>query len=527
MQIKNEGIVYSEIKYPIGIQTFPEIIQNKYLYVDKTAIMYSLVNNYKYVFLSRPRRFGKSLFLSTLESYFKGDKHLFKGLEVEGLEKEWKKYPVIRLDLSAENYDNPTKVKEKIDQYLQCLEDKYDCDSTKSLPVRFGSLIRNIAEKENERVVILIDEYDKPMLDTIEKDNLHEDIKSELRSFYSVLESCDEYIRFAMLTGVTKFGKVSVFSGLNNLKDISMLPRYNSICGISESEFHRDFVRSVSDFAISHNISEKEIWNKFKECYDGYHFARTGEDIYNPYSVLNAFDDEQLNYYWFASGTSDYLIKLIRTHSFRVQNLEGERRNEMSLSNITNLSRDLVPLLYQAGYLTIKSYDESENEYVLGFPNKEVSEGFWGSLADEFFHISDAASVFDTRKFVNDIRHGNAEKFMIRLQSLLSDTNSGPELNKEIHFQNMLAVIGKMLGFRVKTEVSSSAGRCDMQIFTPDYIYIFEFKLDSTPEKAIEQIHDRHYADAFNAEERTKILIGANFSTTSRSLDGWIIEIGK
>lgn len=519
--------MYSEIKYPIGIQTFPEIIQNKYLYVDKTAIMHSLVSSYKYVFLSRPRRFGKSLFLSTLESYFKGEKHLFKRLCVESLEKEWKKYPVIRLDLSAENYDNPSKVKEKIDQYLQRLEDEYGCDSTKSLPVRFGSLIRNIAEKEKERVVILIDEYDKPMLDTLEKNSLHEEIKSELRSFYSVLKSCDEYIRFAMLTGVTKFGKVSVFSGLNNLKDISLLPKYNSICGISESEFHRDFVRSVSNFATSQGVPEKDVWDKFKACYDGYHFARTGEDIYNPYSVLNAFDDEQLNYYWFASGTSDYLIKLIRTHSFRVENLEGERRNEMALSNITNLSRDLVPLLYQAGYLTIKSYDESENEYVLGFPNKEVSEGFWGSLSDEFFHISDASSVFDTREFVKDIMHGNADRFMTRLQSLLSDTNSEQEPNKEIHFQNMMAVIGKMLGFKVRTEVHSSAGRCDMQIFTSDYIYIFEFKLDSTPEKALSQIKERRYADVFNVDERTKILIGANFSTILRSLDGWITEIAK
>ncbi len=378
------------ITYPVGIQTFSEIIEENYIYVDKTALVYDLVERSKYVFLSRPRRFGKSLLMSTLEAYFRGRKELFRGLAIEKLEDDWLEYPVFRFDLSGENYVDTERLIGNIGSHLRYLEQRYGLSSEGSIGTRFSELIRQAYEKYGRRVVVLIDEYDKPLLDCLHDDELHKKIKAELRGFYSVLKQSDEYIRFAMLTGVTKFGKVSVFSGLNNLKDISMLPRYNSLCGISESEFHDYFGDSIRNFAEEHDLTAQQTWDKFRLLYDGYRFASKGENIYNPFSVLNAFDSEEFGSYWYESGSPSYLIKLIERYHFRLSNLEGERRTSSQLSDISDVSRDIVPLLYQSGYLTIKGYENLSGrdlggEYILGFPNREVTESFWTSLSNHFF----------------------------------------------------------------------------------------------------------------------------------------------
>lgn len=514
-----------KIKYPVGIQTFSEIINENFLYVDKTALVYKLVAENKYIFLSRPRRFGKSLLMSTLEAYFRGKKELFKGLDIEKLETKWDTYPVFRFDLSGENYNHPDRVVGKINRYLKRIEREYDIESTgESIADKFFDLIERVSEKTGKKVVLLVDEYDKPMLDCLHDEELHEKIRAELRGFYSVIKTCDEYIRFTMLTGVTKFGKVSVFSGLNNLKDISLNPDYNSLCGISESEFHRDFKSSITDFAEAHEIGEEEAWKRFKVQYDGYHFAGKGEYIYNPFSVLNAFDDKELGSYWFSSGSSDYLVKLIRTHRYNLSELEGVRRKESSLKDITDITYDIVPLLYQSGYLTIKDYDSESREYILGFPNREVNGGFWESLSNYFFRSWGGSPIFNTRLFVKDIEEGRVDDFMTRLKSLFSDTASVHESNKEIHFQNMVAIVAKMLGLEVRTEVESANGRCDMQIFTSSYVFLFEFKVDSTPEKALDQIKTKDYAGPFASDSREKILIGANFSSETRTLSDWVTE---
>lgn len=512
------------IKYPIGIQTFSEIISEGYLYVDKTALIYELVTKNKYVFLSRPRRFGKSLLMSTLEAYFKGEKHLFKGLQISELETQWKEYTVLRFDLSGGPFNTPDQLEQHIDSYLREYENIYNVNVEGNVSVKFRELIREIYHKTGKKIVILIDEYDKPMLDCLHDDNKHEAIKDVLRGFYSMIKASDEYLKFAMITGITKFGKVSVFSGMNNLKDISLLPNYNTICGISESEFHRDFKTSISNYSIEHDIDESEAWELFRNMYDGYLFAAKGEGIYNPFSVLNAFDDKELNSYWYETGSSSYLIRLIEKNNYRLDRLDGERRSKVVLKDISDVKRDFVPLLFQSGYLTIKNYDPITEEYTLGFPNKEVNKAFWTSLANHFFRGIGGESVFNVGDFVKDIYNGNAERFMLRLKSLFSDTESELEKNKEIHFQNIMAIASKMVGLFVRTEVRSSMGRCDMQILSPRYVYIFEFKIDGSPNEALEQIHEKHYYGPFAIDERTKILIGANFSTKTRTLEDWIIE---
>ena len=517
------------IEYPVGIQTFSKIIEGNYLYVDKTALIYDLVHRAKYVFLSRPRRFGKSLLMSTLEAYFKGRKELFRGLEMENLEEDWLEYPVFRFDLSGQSYINTERLVEHISSFLNHIEDRYGLKSEGSIGTRFMELIRQAYEKYGRRVVVLVDEYDTPMLDCLHDDPLHEAIKTELCGFYSVLKLSDEYIKFAMLTGITKFGNGSVFSGLNNLKDISMWPEYNALCGISETEFHNNFVASIKIFAEDHNLTEEGTWRRFKLLYDGYRFASEGENIYNPFSVLSAFDSEDFGYYWYSSGSSYYLIKLIERYHFILSNLEGERRTSKQLGDISDVRYDIVPLLYQSGYLTIKGCENPSGrslgeEYILGFPNREVNQGFWESLSNHFFRGYGQCKTFNVRSFLDDINHGRVEEFMVRLRSLFSDTNSEAEANKEIHFQNMMAIACKMIGLEVRTEIHSSRGRCDMQIETPAYVYIFEFKVDGSAEEALKQIHEKDYADRYGSDPRTVYLVGANFSTETRTLTDWCID---
>jgi hypothetical protein len=513
-----------KIKYPVGVQTFSRIIGEGYLYVDKTALVYELANDYDYVFLSRPRRFGKSLLLSTLEEYFRGNRELFKGLAIEQLETEWTSYPVLRFDLSSANYDDIEVLRNKISAYLTRMETDLEIKPEKELGDRFMNVIIAAYKRSGQRVVVLIDEYDKPMLESLHDEALHTAMRNELRGFYSVLKECDSMIRFAMLTGVTKFGKVNIFSGLNNLIDISMMREFNEICGISEQEFHKIFPESVRNFADYNNLSEQEVWENFKSFYDGYHFSRSGADIYNPFSTLTAFKRRDLGSFWFTSGSSDYLIRLIERHPFSLDRLEGACRSEQELSDISDMSRDIVPLLYQAGYLTIRGYDAVSRLYTLGFPNREVSQGFWNSLAAHFFRPRNSAYCFSLEEFIKDIMRGHAESLMTRIMSLFASLESDHEVNKEVHFRNMLSILVSLLGFRTIAEMHSAQGRCDLVIESPQYIYVIELKIASSPEMAMAQIHDKGYNIPYGSDSRDKILIGANFSTKTRTLSGWLIE---
>lgn len=505
----------NEIKYPIGIQTFEEIIKGGYIYVDKSDLIYKLVNENKYIFLSRPRRFGKTLLISTIEAYFKGRKNLFKGLAIDKLEKGWSVHPVLRLDLSMDSFESVDKLIGFLSGKLDYWEEEFGINrvGNYSIAQRFERVIRIAARTTGQQVIILVDEYDKPIVDALENPALQDMMRQRLQGFYSVIKGSDPYIHFVMLTGVGKFAHLSIFSGLNNLNDISLDDPYNTICGISESQMHSYFGESVRIFAEANGFSEEETWLRFKKHYDGYHFSRVGEDVYNPFSVLNAFSKNQIGDYWFRSGTPSSLVKLVRRNDIELGVLGDTSASESQLNNIADSTNNLVPLLYQSGYLTIKGWNKETMEYRLGFPNDEVERGFWDYFIHAYFPAAAGCGLFSLNSMVKDLNGGDVDQFLLRLQSLIADTSSESERNKEIHFQNIMAIVGKMLGFRVRTEVHSALGRCDMILETNSYIYIFEFKLNKSGEEALAQIKSSGYERTFLADTREKILVGVNFSS--------------
>ena len=371
------------MKYPIGIQNFEDLRRNGYAYVDKTQFVYKLADEGKYYFLSRPRRFGKSLFLSTLEAYFQGKKELFEGLAIYDLETEWKQYPIFHIDLNTANFREEGSLYTVLNDYLSAWEDKYGTrESEVTLPLRFKGVIARAAEKEGRNVVILVDEYDKPILQTLQNEKLQEDHRNQLKAFYSVLKTQDRYIKFAFLTGVTKFGKISVFSDLN-LIDISMDYRYVNICGTTEEELKSYFKEGISELASANGDSESETIDKLRMRYGGYHFEKNSEEIYNPFSVLNTLAKHRYKNYWFETGTPTFLIELLKEHGYRgyrLPDLNKEQVSAIVMSRMDSAPTNLIPFIYQTGYLTIKGYDERFKKYQLGFPNKEVEEGFLNLL---------------------------------------------------------------------------------------------------------------------------------------------------
>ena len=380
------------MKYPIGIQNFEDLRRNGYKYVDKTNFVYKLADEGKYYFLSRPRRFGKSLFLSTLEAYFQGKKELFKGLAIYDLETEWKKYPIFHIDLNTANFREKDSLYSVLNDYLTGWEDKYGTrESEVTLPLRFKGVIARAAEKEGRGVVILIDEYDKPILQTLRDPELQAEHRAQLKAFYSVLKTQDRYIKFAFLTGVTKFGKISVFSDLN-LIDISMDYRYVNICGTTEEELKSYFKDGISELASANGNSESETIDKLRMCYGGYHFEKNSEGIYNPFSVLNTLAKHRYKNYWFETGTPTFLIELLKEHGYRLPDLSKEQVSANVMSCMDSSFPNPIPVIYQSGYLTIKGYDERFKKYQLGFPNKEVEEGFLNLLLPLYNSAGDRSS---------------------------------------------------------------------------------------------------------------------------------------
>lgn len=380
------------MKYPIGIQNFEDLRRNGYAYVDKTQFVYKLADEGKYYFLSRPRRFGKSLFLSTLEAYFQGKKELFEGLAIYDLETEWKQYPIFHIDLNTANFREEGSLYTVLNDYLSAWEDKYGTrESEVTLPLRFKGVIARAAEKEGRNVVILVDEYDKPILQTLQNEKLQEDHRNQLKAFYSVLKTQDRYIKFAFLTGVTKFGKISVFSDLN-LIDISMDYRYVNICGTTEEELKSYFKEGISELASANGDSESETIDKLRMRYGGYHFEKNSEGIYNPFSVLNTLAKHRYKNYWFETGTPTFLIELLKEHGYRLPDLNKEQISAFVMSGMDSAPTNLTPFIYQTGYLTIKGYDERFKKYQLGFPNKEVEEGFLNLLLPLYNSAGDRSS---------------------------------------------------------------------------------------------------------------------------------------
>lgn len=508
--------------FPIGIQNFEKIRRDNYAYVDKTRFVYQLATTGSYYFLSRPRRFGKSLLLSTLHAYFEGKKELFEGLEIEQLEKDWTAYPVLHLDLNARNYKDEYSLLEELNKHLEIWEKEYGSPySDRKVEERFFHIIRSAYEKTGQRVVILVDEYDKPMLQAIENEKLQNAYHNQLKSFYEVMKSMDGYIKFAFLTGVTKFGKVSVFSDLNNLIDISMNPYYVDICGMSEQEIHQNFEPDLHTLAEKQNVSYEEICEQLKTNYDGYHFTEDSMGVYNPFSLLNAFYSMRLDSYWFATGTPSYLVYLLKTNNYDLWKLNKEETTSDVLDSIDSMSTNPIPVIYQSGYLTIKAYDKRFKMYTLGFPNQEVKEGFLKYLLPYYANVSKTDTTFNIRKFVAEVESGDYNSFLSRLQTFFCNIPYDLVTDLEKHYQNVLFIVSNLMGFYVNAEFHTNRGRADLIIQTSEYIYIMEFKLDGTTEEAIRQIEEKGYAEPFKQDKRKLIKLAVNFSSKTRNIEDW------
>ena len=511
--------------YPIGIQNFEKIRKGGYFYIDKTALIYKMVKTGSYYFLSRPRRFGKSLLISTLEAYFQGKRELFEGLAMEKLEKDWIKYPILHLDLNTQKYDTPESLEDKLNRTLIEWERLYGAEPAEnSLAMRFEGIIQRAYTQTGQRVVILVDEYDKPMLQAIGNEALQKSFRETLKAFYGALKSKDGCIKIGVLTGVTKFGKVSVFSDLNNLDDISMWNEYIELCGISEREIHENLEAELYEFADARGITYDKLCAELKECYDGYHFTHNSIGMYNPFSLLNAFKRKEFGSYWFETGTPTYLVKLLKKHHYNLERMAHEETDAQVLNSIDSESTNPIPVIYQSGYLTIKGYDEEFGIYSLGFPNREVEEGFMKFLLPFYAHVNQVESPFEIQKFVREVRSGDYDSFFHRLQSFFADTTYELIRDQEVHYQNVLFILSKLMGFYVKAEYNTSHGRIDMVLQTNKFIYIMEFKLEGTAEEALKQINEKQYALPFEADGRKIFKIGVNFSAKTRNIEKWIVE---
>ena len=527
---------------PIGAQSFEVLRSNQCVYVDKTRYVYQLISQSRVYFLSRPRRFGKSLLLSTLDAYFSGKQELFKGLYLEQAELEfaarekreaWQQYPVLYLDLNAERYAQPHDLENALNTHLVRWEQRYGKEASEAtFSSRFMGVIRRAYEQTERQVVVLIDEYDKPLLDTLDKSELNGTYRDLLRAFFSVIKSSDRYLRFAFLTGVTRFNKVSVFSGLNNLRDISLLSDFAGICGITEQELEANFAPEIETLGNELGETRDATLAILKKRYDGYLFARKGENVYNPFSLLNVFASRELSDYWYATGTPTFLVEYLKAAHYNIPDLEGNvRLDESDLEANRTDSRNPLPILFQAGYLTIKEYQAMFNVYRLGFPNDEVRYGFMKNLLDGFAPTLYGAGVAAS-DFARDMLEGKVDEFMTRMRSILSgipySTVSSEEMValRERDYQVSVYLIFSLMGQFVQTEVHNSVGRADCVVHTRDVIYVFEFKLWSkgTPQEALAQIKANGYDTPFRASGKRVVLIGVSFDEQKRTIGAWEAE---
>ena len=510
--------------YPIGIQSFSQIREGGFVYVDKTEAIYKLASTGIYYFLSRPRRFGKSLLVSTMEAYFQGRKELFNGLAIERLEKNWTEYPVLHLDLTGSRYTSVADLEGKLDRQLLAWESKYAVDKRFAEPaVRLSAVIEAAYRMTGKNVVILIDEYDKPVVDNIDNPELMDSFRRELQGFYSVIKNENDFIRFAFLTGVTKLGKMSVFSGMNNLRDISMDLRYSDICGISECELKTYFDGSVAELAESNGLTKEECYAKLKSMYDGYHFHYKAHGVYNPFSILNTFNVNEFKMYWFETGTPAFLVRYLQNGQYNIDNISKDDIPADALTGTNYVSPAPITLMYQTGYLTISGYNSRFDAYNLDYPNEEVKSGFLNSLS-QLYAPALIQGEFSVIRFIRDIERGDVEAFMTRFTAFLSGNDYEIQGDLELYFQNTMSVMLKMMGLYVKTEYHTSRGRIDIIFDTDRYVYIIELKRDQSPEIAFKQIEEKGYDKPFLASGKQIIKIGINFSSETHTVDGWKAE---
>ena len=514
-------------RLPVGIQTFEKLINGDYLYVDKTEYIWNMVHLSNYIFLSRPRRFGKSLLVSTLQAYFEGKRELFKGLAMERLEKEWVEYPVLRFSMASGKHME----KDQLERYLGNRLAEYEGMYGITHPAtdnndRFTALIQAAYHKTGKKVVILIDEYDAPLLDVVHEDTMLPVLRNVMRNFYSPLKDCDPYLRFVFLTGITKFSQLSIFSELNNLKNISMRPDYAGVCGITEEEMLTQMTDYIDNFAQAQQITREEAIEGMKRQYDGYHFTWPSPGIFNPYSLLNAFQDHELTNYWFASGTPTYLIEMMRRFDTLPSDISRMEAMSSEFDAPTEGMQSIIPLLYQSGYVTIKGYDRDAQLYTLDLPNGEVRIGLMKSLLPQYAPKVSGRGMTMAAKMSLALRKEDIDGGLSLLQAYLLTVPYCDNANSEGHYQQMLYIIFSLLGqFRgLDVEVHTPTGRVDMVLRTKQALYLFELKLNKSAQTAMDQINLKDYASKFALSGLPIVKVGINFDPERRTIGDWKIE---
>lgn len=513
-------------RYPIGIQTFSEIITKGYLYIDKTEQVYRMAHAVsKYIFLSRPRRFGKSLLTSTLHSYFEGRKELFQGLAIERLEQDWTRYPVLHFDMSLGKHMDKDELNRYLLYQLKNHEKAFGLEmDSEDANIRLTNLVRQTYERTGKQVVVLIDEYDAPLLDVVHEEKNLPALRNVMRNFYSPLKACDPYLRFVFLTGITKFSQLSIFSELNNIRNVSMLPEYAAICGITEEEICEQMSASIDTLAARLGITHEGALARLKERYDGYHFTWPSPDIYNPFSLFNAFADGKLGSYWFGSGTPTYLIEMLRKYHVLPQRIGGNRASADSFDAPTERMTSIIPLLYQSGYVTIKDYSPVADLYTLDIPNKEVRVGLMKSLLPQYVgpYTDDALTTIGEMYMA--IYEDDMDGALRLLQTFLSTVPYCDNTDYEGHYQQLLYVIFSIFGMYVDVEVRTPRGRVDMVMRTHSRLYVIELKLDASADIALRQINLKDYPSRFALAGLPIVKVGVVFDKKTHTLSEWMIE---
>ena len=526
----------TERRYPIGIQTFSEIIRERYVYVDKTDLVWQLAHYAKFIFLSRPRRFGKSLLTSTLESYFRGKKELFEGLKIMSLEKEWEQYPVIRIDLSTAKYQQ--SVEELRDRLLLILKEHvniYGRDDDEKTP---GSLLEGLINRAygqtGKQVVVIIDEYDAPLLDVLHREDLLDEFRLALQELYQPLKANEAKIKFCFITGITKFSQLSIFSTINNLTNVTMDTMFASICGITETELTTTLQPDIERLAAIMSVTPEEMHQKLKQRYDGYHFTKNSEELYNPFSLLKAFQQRELVNYWFESGTPTFLIRQMQHFNTDITSMENIEVPASAFDQPTENMVDALPLLYQSGYLTIKDYDSEGEYYTLSFPNTEVRIGYVKGLLSTYVGLKDSdVQMGFALKFWRALKKGDIELAMSEMKAYMAGIpyiegfkkKLAESANAEGFYEYTMYLIFSMLNLYVRTQVRCASGRADMVVWMPDTIYVFELKREGTARQALEQIGTKGYSIPYQTDNRKVVKVGVKFNADTRVPEEWVINM--
>ena len=513
-------------KYPVGIQTFSNLREGNYLYVDKTKYIVDFRSKgMKYIFLSRPRRFGKSLFASTLQAYFEGRKELFEGLAIADYEKEWATHPVLHFDMSGAKHFNEQELKDYLDYILQPYEKLYGEGKGENTPnTRLIGLVTRAYKQTGQKAVVIIDEYDAPLLDVVhEEDNLQQ-LRRIMQNFYSPLKMLDPYLEFTFITGITKFSQLSIFSELNNLDNISMLDQYSAICGISLTELTTVMRPDVEGLGRALGLSYEECLDQLRQYYDGYHFSEHSEDVFNPFSLIRALNGQKIDSFWFGSGTPTYLIKSLQKYHVNVTDIEQKRVSVDDFDVSPEQMVSPLPLLYQSGYLTIKKYSPLTKSYTLGYPNQEVRIGMLKSLAPNYLSPVSVDNNGLVIEFVQMLYDGDIEGALVRLKAYLASISNRLSNKNERDFQTVFYLIFNLMGALIRVEEESAVGRADAVLHLPESVFVFELKYDGSAADALKQIDEKGYLVPYTADGKRLYKIGVNYDSQQRTLGDWIIK---